>query len=329
MSEKELADEKMNEQTQQEGTVIKIIGVGGAGGSAIKQMISAGLRGQFYSVDTDQQALQQCNSAKQVQLGESLTNGLGTGANSTLGRRAAEDDVDKLKEIIVGSDMVFITAGMGGGTGTGAAPMIAKLAKESNVLTIGVVTKPFEFEGRTRIAQADEGTEELKSASDSTIVIPNQRLLEQVERQPQIREAFKMADNVLLDGVRCISDLITIEGEINLDFADVKTALSEAGEALMSIGIASGANRAEMAAQKAISCPLLEDTSIQGANSILINFTGDQTMTLHEVSEAMDIIRHNTDSDAEVIFGLSYDNNMGENIKITLIATGFEPSIIK
>ena len=330
MSENELRNEEKNEQSNEEFkedgvAVIKVIGVGGGGGNAIKHMIEAGLQGvQFYAVNTDLQALRRCKDTKQIQIGPSLTHGLGAGSDPILGRKAAEEDQDKLEEIVAGSDMVFVTAGMGGGTGTGAAPLIARLAKDADVLTIGVVTKPFEFEGRRRISQAEKGLEELKAYSDSVIVIPNQRLLDQVERQTPTREAFRMADNVLLNGVKGISDLIIVPGEINLDFADVKTTMFETGRALMGVGNASGANRAEMAAKSAILCPLLDETSIEGATGILVNFTGGPTMTLHEVQQAMDIIREAADSEADVIFGLVYDDEMKEEIKVTLIATGFD-----
>ena len=334
MSENELRDDKTTEQLKAEGVsphneegmaIIKVIGVGGGGGNAIKHMMEAGLqRVQFYAVNTDLQALRRCDNAEQIQIGASLTHGLGAGSDPSLGRKAAEEDKDKLEEIVVGSDMVFITAGMGGGTGTGAAPLIARLAKDADVLTIGVVTKPFEFEGRRRISQAEKGLEELKAYSDSVIVIPNQRLLDQVERQTPIREAFRMADNVLLNGVKGISDLITVPGEINLDFADVRTTMFETGRALMGLGVASGANRAEMAAKSAISCPLLDETSIEGATGILVNFTGGPSMTLHEVQQAMEIIRDAADSEADVIFGLVYDDDINEEIKVTLIATGFD-----
>lgn len=326
MSEKELIDKENEEEFKEDGlAIIKVIGVGGGGGNAIKHMMEAGLQGvQFYAINTDLQALRRCNNADQIQIGASLTHGLGAGSDPSLGRKAAEEDKDKLEEIVVGSDMVFVTSGMGGGTGTGAAPMIARLAKDADVLTIGVVTKPFEFEGRRRISQAEKGLEELKAYSDSVIVIPNQRLLDQVERQTPIREAFRMADNVLLNGVKGISDLITVPGEINLDFADVRTTMFETGRALMGVGVASGANRAEMAAKSAILCPLLDETSIEGATGILVNFTGGSTMTLHEVQQAMEIIRDAADSEADVIFGLVYDDEMKEEIKVTLIATGFD-----
>jgi cell division protein FtsZ len=330
MSEKELRALAKNEPIEtvenEEGVaIIKVIGVGGGGGNAIKHMMSSGLTGvQFYAVNTDLQALRRCNGAEQIHIGAVLTNGLGAGSDPSLGRRAAEEDQDKLEEMVDGADMVFVTAGMGGGTGTGAAPLIARLAKDADILTIGVITKPFEFEGRRRIAQADKGLEELKAYSDSVIVIPNQRLLDQVERQTPIREAFRMADNVLLNGIKGISDLITVPGEINLDFADVRTTMYERGRALMGVGVASGANRAEMAAKSAIMCPLLDETSIEGATGILVNFTAGPTMTLHEVQQAMEIIRESADSEADVIFGLVYDEEMQEEIKVILIATGFD-----
>ena len=305
--------------------VIKVIGVGGGGGNAVRHMMSSNLQGvQFYAVNTDVQALRDSSGATQIQIGAELTGGLGAGSDPTLGRRAAENDKDKLEEIVIDSDMVFVTAGMGGGTGTGAAPMIARLSKESEALTIAVVTKPFEFEGRRRIIQAERGLEELKEYSDAIIVIPNQRLLDQVERQTPIREAFRMADDVLLQGVKGISDLITIPGAINLDFADVKTTMFETGKALLGIGNGAGANRAETAAKDAISCPLLEDTSIEGATGILVNFTGGDTMTLHEVQQAMEIIQGAADEEVDIIFGLVYDEELEEEIRVTVIATGFD-----
>jgi len=305
--------------------VIKVIGVGGGGGNAIRRMIEANLRGvEFYAVNTDAQALQNCHDAIKVQIGESITHGLGAGSNPEIGEKAALEDKEKLDRIVEGADMVFITAGMGGGTGTGAAPVIAELAKATGALTVAVVTRPFDFEGKKRKIQAEEGIVKLKEVADSAIVIPNQRLLEIVDRNTTTSEAFRLADDVLRQGVQSISDIITIPGEINVDFADVKTVMSETGGALMGIGVASGENRAQLAAEKAISCPLLEETSIQGATGLLVNVTAAPDMRLHELDEALEVIYEAADEDAHIIFGLVYDESMGENMKVTVIATGFD-----
>jgi len=305
--------------------VIKVIGVGGGGGNAVKRMIEANLRGvEFYAVNTDAQALQSCHDAIKVQIGESITHGLGAGSNPEIGEKAALEDKDKLNQIVEGADMVFITAGMGGGTGTGAAPVIAELAKATGALTVAVVTRPFDFEGKKRKIQAEEGIVKLKEVADTAIVIPNQRLLEVVDRNTSISEAFRVADDVLRQGVQSISDIITIPGEINVDFADVKTIMSETGGALMGIGVASGENRAQLAAEKAISCPLLEETSIQGATGLLVNVTAAPDMRLHELDEALEVIYEAADEDAHIIFGLVYDESMGEDMKVTVIATGFD-----
>ena len=304
---------------------IKVIGVGGGGGNAVKRMIEASLRGvDFYVVNTDRQALASCQNAEKIQIGSNKTNGLGAGSDPVLGREAAEEDKDKLEQMVEGADMVFITAGMGGGTGTGASPVIAKLAKDKGALTIGVVTKPFQFEGRRRMRQAEEGLEDLKEYADSVIVSPNQRLIDEVEKNTPIREAFREADNVLLQGVKSIADLITVSGEINLDFADVKTIMSETGGALMGIGLGQGDNRAKSAAESAVACPLLEEASIDGATGILVNVTGGLDMTLHEVEEAMQIIYNAADESAHVIFGLVFDEDLEDKIQVTVIATGFE-----
>ncbi|MCD6507237.1 cell division protein FtsZ [Candidatus Poribacteria bacterium] len=305
--------------------VIKVIGVGGGGGNAVRRMIEANLRGvEFYAVNTDAQALQSCHDAIKVQIGEAITHGLGAGSNPEIGEKAALEDKDKLNQIVEGADMVFITAGMGGGTGTGAAPVIAELAKATGALTVAVVTRPFDFEGKKRKIQAEEGIVKLKGVADTAIVIPNQRLLEVVDRNTSISEAFRVADDVLRQGVQSISDIITIPGEINVDFADVKTIMSETGGALMGIGVASGENRAQLAAEKAISCPLLEETSIQGATGLLVNVTAAPDMRLHELDEALEVIYEAADEDAHIIFGLVYDESMGENMKVTVIATGFD-----
>ncbi len=304
---------------------IKVIGIGGGGGNAVKRMIEANLRGvEFYVINTDMQALRLCHNAERIAIGSQTTGGLGAGSDPEKGRKAAEEDEQQLQTMVSGADMVFVTAGLGGGTGTGAAPVVARLAKQTGALTIAVVTRPFDFEGPKRKKQAEEGLEELRDHADAIIVIPNERLNDECERATPIRMAFRMADEVLLQGVQSISDLITIAGEINLDFADVKTIMAEAGGALMGIGAGSGDNRAQTAAKNAISCPLLEETSIEGATGVLVNITGDLDMTLYEVREAMDIIYEATSQNANVIFGLVYDEQLEDEIRVTVIATGFD-----
>lgn len=314
-----------NENEYVNPAVIKVVGIGGGGSNAVKRMIEAELRGvQFYVVNTDLQALRSCRNAEQIQIGAELTHGLGAGSNPEIGQQAARDDSQKLESIVDGSDMIFITAGMGGGTGTGAAPVIAQLAKSSGALTVAVVTRPFIFEGRRRAIQSEDGIAALREVVDALIVIPNQKLLEVVDRNTPIMAAFKVADDVLRQGVQSISDLITVPGEINLDFADVKTIMSETGGALMGIGEGTGESRAQRAAQKAISSPLLEESSISGATGVLVNVTGGLDMTLHEVEEALDVIYASVDEEAHVIFGLVPDPKMEEKIKVTVIATGFD-----
>jgi cell division protein FtsZ len=303
---------------------IKVIGVGGGGSNAVKRMIEAELTGvEFYVVNTDLQALRTCHNTTRVQIGINTTSGLGAGADPEKGRKAAEEDKDKLKSIVEGADMVFVTAGMGGGTGTGAAPVIASLAKESGALTIGVMTRPFDFEGKKRAIQAEEGLQNVQECADSVIVIPNQRLMEYVDRKLPIRLAFRMGDQILLHAVQSISDLITVPGEINLDFADVKTIMSDSGGALMGIGFASGDNRAEIAAKNSISSPLLEESSIEGASGIIVNITGPSDMMMHELEGAMDVIRGASDTD-QLIFGLAYNDDLEDELRVTVIATGFD-----
>jgi cell division protein FtsZ len=311
-----------------EGARIKVIGVGGGGGNAVNTMIAAGVPGvDFIGANTDAQALRANLAPIKIQLGEKATRGLGAGGNPAVGRSAAEEDAERLKEYLTGADMVFVTAGMGGGTGTGAAPVIARVSKEMGILTVGVVTKPFTFEGKRRMKQAEEGMRELKACVDTLIAIPNQRLLAVAGRNSSILETFKKADDVLLQAVRGISDLITIPGLINLDFADVRTIMSEMGMAMMGAAVASGENRAIEAAQKAISSPLLEDVSIQGAQGVLINISGGADLTLHEVNEAATLIQEEADDDANIIFGAVIDESMGDEVRITVIATGFgEPA---
>ena len=311
-------------ETTELGARIKVIGVGGGGGNAVNTMISAGLPGvEFIAANTDAQALRANLAPVKVQLGEKITKGLGAGANPSVGKKSAEEDIERIREYLTGADMVFITAGMGGGTGTGGAPVVARLAKEMGALTVGVVTKPFLFEGKKRMKQAEEGMRELKDSVDTLIAIPNQRLLSIAGRNMPILETFKKADDVLLQAVRGISDLITVHGLINLDFADVRTIMAEMGMAMMGAAISAGENRAVEAAQHAISSPLLEDVSIKGARGVLINITGGPTLSLHEVNEAATLIQEEADDEANIIFGAVIDETMGDEVRITVIATGF------
>ncbi|OGQ79585.1 MAG: cell division protein FtsZ [Deltaproteobacteria bacterium RIFCSPLOWO2_12_FULL_60_19] len=306
------------------GARIKVIGVGGGGGNAINTMIAAKLNGvDFIVANTDAQAIDSSRAAIKIQLGEQITKGLGAGANPEIGRRAALEDEQRIREYLAGSDMIFLTAGMGGGTGTGGAPIIAKVAREAGALTVGVVTKPFLFEGKKRMKQAEEGIQELKANVDTLIVIPNQRLLSIAAKSTTMLEAFQKADDVLLQAVRGISDLIITPGLINLDFADVRTVMSEMGLALMGAASASGENRAVEAAQKAISSPLLEDVSIHGARGLLISVTGGPDMSLYEVNEAATMIQEEAHDDANIIFGAVIDEKMKDEIRVTVIATGF------
>ncbi|HEY7715462.1 MAG TPA: cell division protein FtsZ [Candidatus Binatia bacterium] len=303
---------------------IKVIGIGGGGGNAINTMIGARLGGvDFMVANTDAQSLEASQAPVRIQLGGMVTKGLGAGANPEIGRRAALEDQEKIREFLEGSDMIFLTAGMGGGTGTGGAPVIARVAREVGALTVGVVTKPFIFEGKKRMRQAEDGIEELKASVDTLIVIPNQRLLSIAAKTTTMLEAFHKADDVLLQAVRGISDLIITPGLINLDFADVRTVMAEMGLALMGASSASGENRAIEAAQKAISSPLLEDISIQGARGVLINITGGPDLCLHEVNEAASLIQEEAHDDANIIFGAVIDETLTDEIRITVIATGF------
>jgi cell division protein FtsZ len=307
------------------GARIKVIGVGGGGGNAVNRMIDAQLRGvEFIAANTDLQALQKCRAPAKLQIGGLLTKGLGAGADPEVGRKAALEDTERILEMLEGADMVFLTAGLGGGTGTGAAPIIASLAAEIGALTVAVVTKPFGFEGRRRMQLAERGVEELRGAVDTLITIPNERLLNFVERGTPLSEAFRIADDVLRQAVQGISDLITIPGEINVDFADVRTIMTGMGMALMGTGVAKGEHRALEAAQRAISSPLLEETSIQGAQGVLINISGGHDLTLHEVAEAARIISDAVDPDANIISGMVIDPALDEAMKVTVIATGFD-----
>ena len=307
------------------GAKIKVIGVGGGGCNAVNTMIRAGLTGVEYIVaNTDSQALNANMASTKIQLGGNVTKGLGAGANPEVGRKAAIEDYERLSEALQGADMVFVTAGMGGGTGTGAAPVIAKLAREMGALTVGVVTKPFMFEGKKRARQADEGINYLEESVDSLICIPNQRLLQLAGENLSLVDTFKAADEVLLNAVQGISDLINNTGLINADFADVSTVMTNKGLALMGTGTASGAERALKAAKQAISSPLLEDVSIDGATGIIINITGNSSLTTHETNQAVTLIMEAADEDAEIIFGTVIDDNMGDAVKVTVIATGLQ-----
>ena len=305
--------------------VIKVVGVGGAGNNAVDRMIESGIKGvEFIAVNTDrQQLVQKSKAGTKIQIGEKITKGLGAGANPDVGAQAAEENKSEIEEALRGADMVFVTAGMGGGTGTGAAPMVAGIAKEMGILTIGVVTKPFTFEGKKRLSQADRGIESLKSKVDTLVIIPNDKLLQIIDRKTSIMEAFKMADDVLRQGVQGISDLIAVTGLVNLDFADVKTIMLNSGVAHMGIGRASGENRAEDAAKQATESPLLE-TSIEGARGVIINITGGTDLGLQEVNTAAELVQRSVDPEANIIFGAVIDEDIHDEIVITVIATEFE-----
>jgi cell division protein FtsZ len=316
-------EDDMKELSQEGRARIKVIGAGGGGGNAVNRMISASLKGvEFIAINTDLQALERCHADLKVNIGKKLTRGLGAGGDWTKGRDAAEESRHELTEIVKGADMVFITAGMGGGTGTGSASVVAGLAKEQGSLTIGVVTRPFAFEGQPRARSAEEGIRELKDKVDALIVIPNDRLAQVVSAKTTLQEAFRTADDVLRQGVQGISDLIVHAGEINVDFADVRAIMADAGEALMGIGYGAGDNRAEDAAKAAVASQLLE-TSIDGARGILFNITAGPDITLQEVQKAAQIVRASADGDANIIMGVVYDERLQDEVKITVIATGF------
>jgi cell division protein FtsZ len=303
---------------------IKVVGVGGGGNNAVNRMIAAGLRGvEFISINTDRQALFLSKANTKIQIGDKLTKGLGAGGNPEIGHKAAEESKDEICQAIKGADMVFVTAGMGGGTGTGAAPVVAQIAKDMGILTVGVVTKPFMFEGRRRMQHAERGVEDLKATVDTLVTIPNDRLLQVAEKKTSILDAFRIADDVLRQGVQGISDLIAVPGLVNLDFADVKTIMFDTGIAHMGIGRSSGENRAEEAALQAIKSPLLE-TSIEGARGVLLNITGGSDLGIFEVNTAAEIVQKSADPDANIIFGAVIDDNLKDEMIITVIATGFE-----
>ena len=303
---------------------IKVIGIGGAGGNAVNRMINSNLKGvEFIAINTDKQALDINQATTKIQIGASLTKGLGAGANPEMGAKAAEECIDEIESIINGADMVFITAGMGGGTGTGAAPRIAELAKESGALTVGIITKPFLFEGATRQKIAAKGVSDLKKVVDTLIVVPNQRLLSIAERNMPFTETFKMADDVLFQATKGISDIINVPGIVNVDFMDVRTVMSEMGDAIMGTGTASGENRGRQAAEQAINSPLLENVSIEGARGVLLNITGGSDMGLYDIDQAAMLVYEEAGDTANIIFGAVVDENLGEEVRVTVIATGY------
>lgn len=321
-----MATSRGGSTTQSYLAVIKVVGVGGGGVNAINRMIDAGVRGvEFIAINTDAQALLMSDADIKLDLGRDITRGLGAGANPEVGRAAAEGHKEELEEVLKGADMVFVTAGEGGGTGTGGAPIVASVARGIGALTVGVVTRPFGFEGRRRSVQAEQGIQDLRDAVDTLIVIPNDRLLEIADDRTPIIDAFRMADEVLMGGVAGITDLITTPGLINVDFADVRTILTDAGTAVMGIGRASGEDRADQAAQRAISSSMLE-TSMEGARGVLLTIAGPSAMTLHEVNQAATVVAAHSDEDADIIFGAVVDDNLGEEIKVTVIAAGFDRS---
>jgi cell division protein FtsZ len=306
------------------GAKIRVVGVGGGGGNAVNSMIEKGLHGvDFFAINCDSQSLDRNNAPNKVQIGKNLTRGLGAGADPSIGQRAVEEDRDEIARALAGSDMVFVTAGMGGGTGTGGGPVVANIAKSVGALVVGIITKPFNCEGKKRMAQAEAGIEEMKKQVDTLIVIPNQKLLSIVERNTPLQEAFDKANDVLYNATRGISELITVTGLINVDFADVRTIMREMGDAIMGSGVATGDNRAVEAAHAAISSPLLEGVSISGAQGVLVNVTGGPTMSLVEVDEAVSVIHEAAGEEANVIMGAVIDENLGDEMMVTVIATGF------
>ena len=315
---------------EESGAKIKVVGIGGGGGNAINRMIETGIEGvDFISINTDLQALETNQAKTKYQIGKQLTKGLGSGGSPSTGKEAAIEDIEQLRNLIEGADMVFLTSGLGGGTGTGATPILAKLASEMDILAIAIVTMPFGFEGKVRAKQAEEGLFDLRNVVDTVISIPNERLLQTVNLNTSIQDAFKLADDILRQAVQGISDLITKPGLINLDFADVKSIMKGMGMAFLGTGMAAGENRAIEGAQRAISSPLLIDNSIEGAHGVLINITGGKDVTLHEVSKASDLIYNLVHPDANIIFGAVIDETMKDTVKVTVIATGFDPHLEK
>jgi cell division protein FtsZ len=315
----------MRDQSGNYLAVIKVVGVGGGGTNAVNRMVDAGLSGvEFIAVNTDAQALMMCDADVKIHIGSKATRGLGAGADPTVGQAAAQESRDELKEALKGADMIFVTAGEGGGTGTGGAPIVAELGRELQALTVGVVTRPFGFEGRKRAQQAEQGIDSLRDRVDTLIVIENDRLLQVVEKQTSVVDAFRMADDILRQGVQGITDLITVPGLVNLDFADVRTIMRDAGSALMGIGVARGESRAAESARAAVSSPLLE-ASIEGATGILLNITGGPEIGLFEVNEAAEVVTSAADQNANIIFGAVIDDALGDEVRVTVIATGFGP----
>ncbi len=313
------------EEERSLNTSIKVIGVGGAGTNAVNRMIATNMEGvEFIVANTDAQQLQQSLAPEKIQLGNKLTRGLGAGADPEIGREAANEDRDKLEKALQGADMVFITAGMGGGTGTGAAPIVAEIARDQGALVVGVVTKPFKVEGKRRMTRAEEGIQNLKGRVDTLITIPNDLLLKIIDKKTPIEDAFKLADDILRQGVQGIADLIMVTGIVNVDFADVKTVMKETGDALMGVGIGTGENKAMEAITMAVNSPLLEETSIHGARAVLINIAGGNDLSLHEVNEVTEVVTSQVDPDANIIFGTTVDPALDERIRVTVIATGFD-----
>ena len=309
---------------------IKVIGIGGGGGNAVSTMVKAGIQSvEFIAANTDRQVLDLARVPVKVQIGAGLTRGRGAGANPEIGRNAALEDTERIKSVLEGAEMVFITAGMGGGTGTGAAPVIAKIARDVGALAVGVVTKPFSFEGVRRMRFADEGIAELKKSVDALIVIPNDRLINLSEKNTLAQEAFKLSDDVLVQAVKGISDVVMVPGYVNVDFADVKTVMASRGRAVMGMGTARGAGRAMEAAHRAISSPLIEDGSIKGARAVLINITGGSDMGIHEIEDATGVVKNEVDPDANIIFGMVINTTMSEDIMVTVIATGFDEESVR
>jgi cell division protein FtsZ len=313
------------EETKTVNTVIKVVGVGGAGTNAVGRMVATGMVDvEFIVLNTDKQQLDNSQVNSQIQIGQKLTRGLGAGADPTVGREAANEDRDKIQKMLKGADMVFITAGMGGGTGTGAAPIVAEIAKEMGALVVGVVTKPFKCEGKTRMTRADEGIRNLRERVDTLITIPNEMLLRIIDKRTRLDDAFKLADDILRQAVQGISDIITVTGLINVDFADVRTVMKETGDALMGVGIGTGETRAQDAADMAIHSPLLEENGIEGARAVLINIAGGDDLSLHESTEIANLITSQADPDVNVIFGTTIDPALDEKVRVTVIATGFD-----
>lgn len=317
---------KLTDEFKEQPAVIKVIGVGGAGGNAVNRMVEAGIHHvEFIAANTDAQDLRRSKAQVKIQIGEKLSKGLGVGGNPSEGRKAAEESLDILKEVLTGADLVFITAGMGGGTGTGAAPLTAKIAKELGALTVGVVSRPFEYEGRVRAQQADHGIREIREHVDTLLVIPNEKLSDIIDDKTTIPQAFRIADDALRQAVQSITDVITTAGEINVDFADVRSIITNAGEALMGIGRAEGPNRAIEAAKQAINSPMLENIAIDGARGVLVNITGSRSVRFMEIKQAMQFIHAAVSPEAHVFFGQAFDDGLENQIKVTVIATGFPP----